>query len=64
MRPNTVFKPSKRRPKAAPATPPLDHRAVQARHLDRQADAELFLGHHLAAERLAHRAAAMRERLQ
>ena len=31
-----------------------------ARHLDRQADAELFAGHHAAAERLAWRAAELR----
>ncbi len=36
--------------------PPLD----LALRLLREADAELFAGHHAAAERLAHRAAALR----
>ena len=53
--------PPKRRPKAAPLPPPPDRKAMLARFLDRQADAELFMGHHLAAERLAHRAAELRE---
>ena len=34
--------------------------AILARHLDREADAELSQGHHAAAERLAWRAAELR----
>ncbi len=57
---NTKAIPKRR--KSAPATiPTYDRRTMLARLLDRQADAELFMGHHLAAERLAHRAAEMRE---
>ena len=39
----------------------LDHRAILARRLDVLADAELQHGHHGAAERLAWRAAALRQ---
>jgi len=38
-----------------------DPRAVLACHLDRNADALLFLGYHIAAERLSLRAQALRE---
>ena len=51
----------KRRKPALAATPAHDHRATLARLLDRQADAELFMGRALAAERLSHRAAELRE---
>ena len=53
--------PPKRRPKAAPLLPPPDRKAMLARFLDRQADAELFMGHIQVAERLAHRAAELRD---
>lgn len=59
MRTDANSKPTWR--KAAPPVPHPNHRAVQARLLDRQADAELFLGHAAAAERLAHAAADLRE---
>ncbi len=51
----------KRRPKAAPLPPHPDRKVMLARFLDRQADAELFMGHIQAAERLAHRASELRE---
>ncbi len=54
-------KPARRLPKGAPILPPPDHRAIRAAQLDRVADFELHLGHHLAAERLAWRAAQLRE---
>lgn len=48
--------------KVAPNKPtPLDHRAILARRLDRLADHNLHMGHHHAAEHLAHRAAELRE---
>ena len=50
----------KRRKPAPAATPTNDHRA-RAAMLDRLADAELQHGHIQAAERLAWRAAALRE---
>ena len=40
---------------AQPIRSIVDHRALLAARLDRIADAELFQGHHAAAERLAHR---------
>lgn len=49
-----------KRRKQAPSPSP-DHQAILARRLDQLADAELQHGHHLAAERLAWRAAALRE---
>lgn len=53
---------TKRRRKPAQAvTLAVDHRAILARHLDILADCELQHGHHLAAERLALRAQALRE---
>jgi len=47
-------------------TPPkcaklINFKAARAAVLDRLADAELQHGHHLAAERLAHRAAELRD---
>ena len=46
----------------APPSPSVEHyRDIRAAILDREADFELQLGHHLAAERLAHRAAELRE---
>ena len=39
----------------------INYRATRAAMLDRLADAELQHGHHLAAERLAHCAAELRE---
>ena len=56
-------KPSKRprRRLAQVASPTIDHRAVLACRLDRNADALLFLGCHIAAERLSLRAQALRE---
>lgn len=53
--------PKKRRKLGATATPTIDLRAALACRLDRNADALLFLGCHVAAERLAVRAAALRE---
>lgn len=51
----------KRRRKAAPPVPtPPDQRAIQARHLDLQADCMLQAGHHAAAEVAAWRAMALR----
>ncbi len=57
---NTNPTPKRRKPVPA-AAPNHDHRGILARLLDRQADAELSMGHHLAAERLAWRAATLRE---
>ena len=51
----------KRRADPVAVEPAPDHRITLARHLDRGADALLFLGNHLAAERLATRAQALRE---
>ena len=51
----------KRRRKPSRTTPTPDHRAILARRLDVLAGAELQHGHHHAAERLAWRAAALRE---
>lgn len=44
---------------------PVEHFASSAlaSRLDRAADAELQLGHHVAAEQLAHKAAELREAL-
>jgi len=50
-----------RRRKSAQAAAAVDHRAVLACRLDRNADVLLFLGCHLAAERLSIRAQALRE---
>ncbi len=55
---NTTLKP--RRPAPA-ATSTHDHRAILARRLEVLAGCELQHGHHAAAERLAWRAAALRE---
>lgn len=56
---------SKRRRKAAPPVPtPPDQRAIQARHLDLQANCMLQAGHRAAAEVLAWRALALREMAQ
>ena len=54
----------KHRRKAPPIITQHDHRAARAAMLDRLADAELQHGHHLAAERLAHRAAELRAAAQ
>ena len=55
-------RPNRRRKLAATVTPvTTDPRITLARHLDRGADALLFLGNHLAAERLATRAQTLRE---
>ena len=43
-----------------PVRSAVDHKAILARRLDQLADFELQLGHHGAAERLAHRAAELR----
>ncbi len=51
----------RRRKVASNKTSTLDHRAILARRLDRLADHNLHLGFHLAAERLAHQAAQLRE---
>lgn len=45
----------------APAVPAADHRVIQARHLDLQADCMLQAGHRAAAEVLSWRAIALRE---
>ena len=51
----------RRRKLAATVTPVVvDHRAILACALDRNADLLIFLGNHLAAERLSLRAAALR----
>ncbi len=50
--------PKRRKPAPSPAP---DHRVILAARLDRVADFELHLGHHLAAEQLAWRAAKLRE---
>ena len=49
-----------KRRKLAPLPQP-DHRAILVRRLEILADCELQHGHHAAAERLAWRAAALRE---
>ncbi len=53
--------PKRRRRKAPPSVAQYNFRAIRAAMLDRLADAELQHGHIQAAERLAHRAAEMRE---
>lgn len=51
-----------RRPSRAQPMPTLpDHRTILARRLEVLSGAELQHGHHAAAERLAWRAAALRE---
>ena len=60
----TAFKkssPKKRSNKAAAVTAALDSRVTLACALDRNADLLIFLGNHLAAERLSLRAQALRE---
>ena len=60
----TAFKkssPKKRSNKAAAVTATLDSRVTLACALDRNADLLIFLGNHLAAERLSLRAQALRE---
>jgi len=54
-------RPIRRREPGATATPTVDPRTALACHLDRNADALLFLGCHLAAERLSLRALALRQ---
>lgn len=61
LKPPRTSRAGKRRKQVSPATPVTDHRVVLACRLDRSADALLFLGCHLAAERLAIRAQALRE---
>jgi hypothetical protein len=56
----TIAKPKSHRKPAPPTRPVVDHKAILARRLDQLADFELHLGHHGAAERLAHRAAELR----
>jgi predicted TIM-barrel enzyme len=53
--------PKKRRKPGANATTTVDHRITLAMRLDMLADCELQHGHHLAAERLALQAQALRE---
>ena len=54
--------PTPKRRKSAPAvTPALDHRAIAARRLEVLAGCELQHGHVSAAERLAWRAAELRD---
>jgi len=51
------------KPRCKPAEhayPAPDDHALLARRLDREADAELFAGHHLRAEYLAQQAFALR----
>ena len=56
-------RPNRRRKLAAPVTPiAVDHRAILARRLDLLAGCELQHGHHHAAEHLARKAQALRER--
>lgn len=52
---------SRRQRVASIKLPSIDHHAILARRLDRLADHNLHLGFHLAAERLAHQAAQLRE---
>lgn len=54
--------PKRRRRKAPPSVAQHSFRTAHAAMLDRLADAELQHGHVQAAEHLAHRAAALRER--
>lgn len=55
----------KNRRRVAPArVSAADHRAILAQRLDMLAGAELQHGHHAAAERLAWRAAALRQDAQ
>ena len=56
---NTSIK-SKPRRKPTHLRAPSDNRAMLARRLDLLADCELQHGHHVAAERLARRAAELR----
>lgn len=58
--PSPSKRPSRRKPIQI-AAPTVDPRAVLACRLDRNADLLLFLGCHLAAERLSQRAASLRE---
>lgn len=55
---------TKKRRTPAPTITAGDHRAILARRLDMLAGAELQHGHHAAAERLAWRAAALRQGVQ
>lgn len=52
---------TKKRRTPAPTITAGDHRVILARRLDVLADAELQHGHHATAERLAWRAAALRQ---
>lgn len=54
----------KRHPKAPTSAAVINYRAARVAMLDRLADAELQHGHTVAAERLAHQAAEMREATQ
>lgn len=63
---SSVFSPSprkrlSRRRKSVQAAAAIDHRAVLACRLDRNADLLLSLNCHIAAERLSLRAQALRE---
>ncbi len=58
--PSPSKRPSRRKP-AQIATPTADRRAIQARHLDLQANCLLQAGHGAAAELLSWRALALRE---
>ena len=59
--PGRSTKPKKQARVAIVAAPARDHRTVLACRLDRNADVLLFLGCHVAAERLSLRAQALRE---
>jgi len=56
-----TFRRKRNQPPALPPAPKPDPRVVLARQLDLFANLELQHGHHLAAERLAWRAAELRE---
>jgi len=59
--PSLSKRPSRRRKSIQASTPTADCRAIQARHLDLQANCLLQAGHRAAAEVLAWRALAIRE---
>ncbi len=61
LSPSPRKRPVRRRKPIQVVASTVDHRAVLACRLDRGADALLFLGNHLAAERLALRAQTLRE---
>lgn len=61
LSPSPSKRPARRRKSVQAATLAIDHRAALACRLDRNADLLLFLGCHIAAERISLRAQALRE---